>query len=598
MTVAPSVATNTLHVTYDPRLTDRGDLYVTFRGLAGFELVGLYESYLFVRFETPVFAALALCKPRPVGVITYEAAKHRYTIPYPQPQDDNDGPCAVLHITHMPSGWTQVEMTKIFQLFDGFVRATFHEKYSYCHFLTHEAAARARKELRCSTNLVVSFAKVFKEQRIPMAPQMDGGRPVPGGLAGQTPRTAYPPYSPSMNPVPASYSAPPRFLPRQPYISYELASNGYTTPPPYDLYSYRSPTHTIHRAHSASSLNHLYRRQYQLRTPPEEADDGLGEVIVHDDGEEDDDHLEANNSGDSILVDLAAELDTMSTHDRPDMTAYKYQQYLYPTHHSHSMPRKGSFGASSAYNMDTNRWSAPSNPSSASSSPLRSEYPDYDFVEREIVYGHHRNMPSYNDNLHVGRMRYRKTSDPLPARMDASATSRMDTFAIGSERARNARMSSPSMPNGNPGNSHHNGGMGTPSYLLNDLQQQQQDGRRSIDENSMGRRISTPQRERTSVYGAQQPQQQQQPTGSSRSSSPSSTSSNSSLQPHKSTEQDSSAHQQQLPQTQLYEHHLNQSLANPDQSPYTPSSQQQSSSDHAGMYQSVYPTTVSEPYGW
>ncbi|TPX48583.1 hypothetical protein SeLEV6574_g01942 [Synchytrium endobioticum] len=537
MTVAPSVATNTLHVTYDPRLTDRGDLYVTFRGLAGFELVGLYESYLFVRFETPVFAALALCKPRPTGVITYEAAKHRYTIPYPQPQDDNDGPCAVLHITHMPAGWTQVEMTKIFQLFDGFVRATFHEKYSYCHFLTHEAAARARKELRCSTNLVVSFAKVFKEHRASSAPHMESNRTA-SIVAGQLPRVGcYQTYSaPSLS---AYATVPPRFHPRHPYIPYELAPNGYTTPPPYDLYSsshsaaisttYRTPTHTIHRAHSASALNHMYRRQFQLRTPPNESDEA-----VHD---QEEDHLDANTSGDSILVDLAAELDTMSVHERegasyyaqhvypPNMPAQQAQYHLHqPPHHYYTVPtRKGSWGLPATY---LDRWSS----SSASSSPLRSDYQDYDSMEREIVYGHHKNMQAPFDlNLHAGRMRYRKVSDPTPV-MSKKPVDPLS--AIGGERAaRMARMSGSGLsaghlsPNMMPARSAQsvtegNGSIrsSTPGYLFDGV-----DGRGSSHSGTT--RSLIPHRQ-PSMYANGSGQAY---PSSSRSSSPSSTSSSSSL---------------------------------------------------------------------
>lgn len=152
------VATNTLHVAYRPSVTDRGELYMHFRTYPGFELFAFYDHFCFVRFITDDYARHALTLPAPVGVITLEAAKQRYRIPYPQPDDDNL-PAKVLHITHLPNNYTREEMLKVFNGFKGFVLASFHGKYAYVQFDSEESAAEIWTILRTSTNLVISYAR-------------------------------------------------------------------------------------------------------------------------------------------------------------------------------------------------------------------------------------------------------------------------------------------------------------------------------------------------------------------------------------------------------------------------------------------------------
>ncbi|KAJ3078099.1 hypothetical protein HK102_004737, partial [Quaeritorhiza haematococci] len=152
------VPTSTLHVAYNPRLTDRGDMFLHFRGFDGFDLIAFYDKFCFVRFRDPDSAARVLAMPPLNGVTTYDAAKQSYEVPYPQPEDGRV-PCKVLHVTHLPTSYTKQEMAKIFGIFEGFLEAHFYGKYGYAYFTSERAAAQSRNILRHETNLVVSFAK-------------------------------------------------------------------------------------------------------------------------------------------------------------------------------------------------------------------------------------------------------------------------------------------------------------------------------------------------------------------------------------------------------------------------------------------------------
>lgn len=114
-----SNSTRTIHVAYNSRQTDRASLFLTFRTYEGFDLIGFYDRFCFVRFKTGESAALTHTLPTPHGVTTYEAAKQYYEVPYPQPDDDGRVACKILHITHLPTNYTKIEIEKIFGLFPG-----------------------------------------------------------------------------------------------------------------------------------------------------------------------------------------------------------------------------------------------------------------------------------------------------------------------------------------------------------------------------------------------------------------------------------------------------------------------------------------------
>jgi len=151
--------TRTIHVGYNSRQTDRASLFLYFRAYQGFDLIGFYDRFCFVRFKTGEAAALAQTLATPHGVTTYEAAKQYYEVPYPQPDDDNRVACKILHITHLPTNYTKNEIEKIFGMFPGFSEAHFYGKYGYAYFDSESHASHARQVLRVETNLVVSFAK-------------------------------------------------------------------------------------------------------------------------------------------------------------------------------------------------------------------------------------------------------------------------------------------------------------------------------------------------------------------------------------------------------------------------------------------------------
>ncbi|KAI8809451.1 hypothetical protein BJ742DRAFT_238224 [Cladochytrium replicatum] len=152
-------STNTIHVAYRPQMTDRGELYIHFRKFPGFELIGFYDTFCFVRFADRHFAAIGVAQSAPFGCVTYEAAKLNYEVPYPQPQDDHLPPSTTLHVTHLPPNYTKDELQKIFGVFPGFAHVELHGKYGYAYFVDDTSSSKARVVLRAQTNLVVSFAK-------------------------------------------------------------------------------------------------------------------------------------------------------------------------------------------------------------------------------------------------------------------------------------------------------------------------------------------------------------------------------------------------------------------------------------------------------
>ncbi|KAJ3043379.1 hypothetical protein HDV00_005077 [Rhizophlyctis rosea] len=152
------IGTKTLHVTYRHTQTDRGELYLHFRKQPSFDLFAFYDNFCFVRFTDSMATAETLLAPQPPGIITLEAAKQVYVVPYPLPEDD---PVAtkILHATHLPTNYTDKEMEKVFKTFLGFMQAHFLGKYGYIYFDTEDHAGSARAKLRKETNIVVSYAK-------------------------------------------------------------------------------------------------------------------------------------------------------------------------------------------------------------------------------------------------------------------------------------------------------------------------------------------------------------------------------------------------------------------------------------------------------
>ncbi|KAJ3416193.1 hypothetical protein HDV05_002838 [Chytridiales sp. JEL 0842] len=134
--------------------TNRGILYGEARKLDGFKLIVFNTQY-------HAFHATKACSEI-YGVVSAEVARQSYVVPYPQPEDCYIEQSKTLHVTHLPPNYTQEEMIRVFQLFEGFDSAQFFPKYSYVKFTESELALKARTYLRTETNLVVTFAKVKK----------------------------------------------------------------------------------------------------------------------------------------------------------------------------------------------------------------------------------------------------------------------------------------------------------------------------------------------------------------------------------------------------------------------------------------------------
>ncbi|RKO97092.1 hypothetical protein CXG81DRAFT_19388 [Caulochytrium protostelioides] len=163
-----NLASNTLHVNVKGATLDRGDVYLHFCVMPGFEVIGLYDCYVFVRFSTPEQALKAhQASDLSAHGIQIEIARQDYQIPYPQP--DAEPISMTLHVTHLPVRFTPTEMSKFFQRFKGFFEAQYFEKYAYVIFLDEECAVCAHDELRDTTNLVVSFSKHIRTSAITKA---------------------------------------------------------------------------------------------------------------------------------------------------------------------------------------------------------------------------------------------------------------------------------------------------------------------------------------------------------------------------------------------------------------------------------------------
>src|SRR5690606_16645721 len=97
------------------------EIYLHFRKFPKFELVGFYDQYCFIKFESPTATADALLRPTPRGILSLEAAKQAYEVPYPQPDEEGSAVSSVLHVTHLPNNYSVGEMIKIFHTFQGHV---------------------------------------------------------------------------------------------------------------------------------------------------------------------------------------------------------------------------------------------------------------------------------------------------------------------------------------------------------------------------------------------------------------------------------------------------------------------------------------------
>jgi hypothetical protein len=61
-------------------------------------LFSFYDRFCFVRFKGQAQTIAAQTLNPPIGVTTFESAKQYYTVPYPQPDDENRGACKILHV--------------------------------------------------------------------------------------------------------------------------------------------------------------------------------------------------------------------------------------------------------------------------------------------------------------------------------------------------------------------------------------------------------------------------------------------------------------------------------------------------------------------
>jgi len=109
------MSTNTIHVSYCVETTDRGSLFLAFRELKGFDLLGFYHKYCFIRFTSVELAQESISTIKSLnltGLVSILPAKHAYNVPYPQPADSFLS-SSTLHVTHLPQAYTKIEMLKV-----------------------------------------------------------------------------------------------------------------------------------------------------------------------------------------------------------------------------------------------------------------------------------------------------------------------------------------------------------------------------------------------------------------------------------------------------------------------------------------------------
>ncbi|KAJ3191065.1 proteasome core particle subunit beta 2 [Irineochytrium annulatum] len=168
----------TVHISFRTGVVDRSAIYQVARGCSDFKLIGFYTNFVFVVFNSQLAAETALPLLAKTPYITScEYSRHAYSVPYPQPMDEDIVPSNVLHITHLPSNFAAREIQTVGNIFKGYAfadgnpvdfsrsyeSAQSYSKYCYIHFSGTDFACAARRALRAETNLVVvTFARIVK----------------------------------------------------------------------------------------------------------------------------------------------------------------------------------------------------------------------------------------------------------------------------------------------------------------------------------------------------------------------------------------------------------------------------------------------------
>lgn len=136
---------------------DKADLLQLLSSFTGFVRVAFYRDWVFAVFSSPQLAAEAIDRLHRETKMRASYAREEYAPNYIVP--DSGAPCAVLYVCNLPWDATNLELTKIFKMYEGFREVYFFREACKVYFDDLSRAKRCLEDLNSRTNLIATFFK-------------------------------------------------------------------------------------------------------------------------------------------------------------------------------------------------------------------------------------------------------------------------------------------------------------------------------------------------------------------------------------------------------------------------------------------------------
>lgn len=136
---------------------DKADLLQLLSSYAGFVRVAFYRDWVFAVFSSPQFASEAIDRLHRETKMRASYAREEYAPNYIVPEAGT--PCPVLYVCNLPWDATNLELTKIFKMYDGFREVYFFREACKVYFDETSRAKKCLDDLNLRTNLIATFFK-------------------------------------------------------------------------------------------------------------------------------------------------------------------------------------------------------------------------------------------------------------------------------------------------------------------------------------------------------------------------------------------------------------------------------------------------------
>ncbi|KAI9011729.1 hypothetical protein DFJ74DRAFT_308375 [Hyaloraphidium curvatum] len=136
---------------------DKADLLQLLSSFPGFVRVAFYRDWVFAVFSTPQQAAEAIDRLHRETKMRASYAREEYSPNYIVP--DAGSPCPVLYVCNLPWDATNLELTKIFKMYEGFREVYFFREACKVYFEDTARAKKCLEDLNVRTNLIATFFK-------------------------------------------------------------------------------------------------------------------------------------------------------------------------------------------------------------------------------------------------------------------------------------------------------------------------------------------------------------------------------------------------------------------------------------------------------